>query len=261
MNGLLKKVLLSIVILGLSVMVMKISNAAQNNVPTGSDTFTTFNSSRFSNPNLNGTTVSAEAGNVTGLNLHENTATQAWAGYYGNVSGTIVLSDSASNTMYNWQLTSPSGQIFASNGSMVSWSLTTCVNLTANGSSDYPMNYTMLENFFVINKTDMDGFNETFNDTYNDISGFTVGSVRINTVDKCPMAYTFVDSAYQQTDFKEVLLTDNSSIIFTALINDSKTGFKSSETDPVDFQMLIAENGHVGSESTLTTYYFFIQLT
>ena len=235
--------------------------AADSSVPTGPDTFSIFNASRFMGVNNNGTSAVVEAGNVTGVNIAETSATKAWAGYYGNVSGTIVLSDSASNNLYSWALTAPSGQVFAANHTTISWSLINCVNLTANGTSDYPMNYTMLENFFVINKTDMDGFNETFNDTYNDISGFTVGSVRINTVDKCPMAYTFVDSAYQQTDFKEVLLTDNSSIIFTALINDSKTGFKSSETDPVDFQMLIAENGHVGSESTLTTYYFFIQLT
>ena len=36
--------------------------------------------------------VTTEGGNVTPLNLFGNVSTEKWAGYWGNVSGNIVLS-------------------------------------------------------------------------------------------------------------------------------------------------------------------------
>ncbi len=233
--------------------------AAEQAVPVGPDTLTVFNSSRYNNTYLNGTLIAAEAGNVTGMNLVTNANTRAWAGYYGNVSGTIVLSDAGSNNLYTWAIANPTGEVYASNGSGVSWSKVACVNLTANSSSNYPANQSTIERFFGINVTDRDGFNETFNSTFNDAAGFYVGATRIDDVPKCPMLFTHTSGAYQTANFKEVLLTDNSSVIFTALLNDSQTGFKGG-TELFDFQMLVAENGHLGQESSLTNYYFFVEL-
>ncbi|MBI2133947.1 hypothetical protein HYU11_04665 [Candidatus Woesearchaeota archaeon] len=235
--------------------------AAQNSVPTGPDTFQVGNSTYYTG-GLNGTYIQAEAGNITNLVVAELTATRSWAGYYGNVTGTIVLNDGLNNTLYNWQLTSPNGEIYASNGSDVSWSLIKCVNYTGNmtGLADLyePFNLTSLERFFGINETNQDGINETFNDTFNG-NGLMVGQEPINQSQKCPMLYTFVDEAYQTVSFKEVLLHDNKSIIFASILNDSLDGFKADD-EPMDFQMLVAEDGHVGAEATLTPYYFFVEL-
>ncbi len=254
-----KVVWLAVALSIIMVFAMKTTLAAQTAVPTGPDVLTVFNSSRYNSTNINGTSIQAEAGNVTGLVLVDIALTKAWAGYYGNVSGTIVLSDAGSNNLYTWAIASPTGEVYASNGSGVSWSIVNCVNLTANKSSNYPMNQSTLEAFFGIAVTDGDGVNETFNSTFGDTAGFYVSSTLIDDTDKCPMLFTHTSGAYQTTNFKEVLLTDNSSVIFTALLNDSQTGFKGG-TELFDFQMLVTEDGHGAQSTSLTNYYFFVEL-
>ncbi|MBI4438381.1 hypothetical protein HY640_00445 [Candidatus Woesearchaeota archaeon] len=251
-----KKVAVWLVVSALVVMyVMR----AVLSVPTGPDTFTVVSSERYTG-GVNGTTFVAEAGNVTSLIVDETFISASWAGYYGNVTGTIVLNDGSNNTLYNWKLANPTGEIYASNASEVTWGAVGCVNLSANSSSNYPINSSSLESFFRMNATDSDGFNETFNDTFTDAVGFYVGAVRIDSTNFCPMLFTYVNNAYQTVDFKEVLLTDNRSIIFTALLNDSRDNFKAG-TEPSDFQMLVAEDGHGSQASSLTNYYFFVELT
>ena len=65
-------------------------------------------------------TLSAVAGNVTQLTVAGTTVTQTWQGYYGNVTGTITLDDASNNTMYDWALASPEGEIYASQAT-VTW--------------------------------------------------------------------------------------------------------------------------------------------
>ena len=42
----------------------------------------------------------ATAGNVSEIYLNHTQVTEGWQGYYGNVSGIIVLDDSNDNSMY-----------------------------------------------------------------------------------------------------------------------------------------------------------------
>jgi hypothetical protein len=237
-------------------------------VPTGPDTFLIVNSSRYTG-GVNGTTIYAEAGNVTALTIAESTATRAWAGYYGNITGNIVLSDGYNATLFNWAIANPSGEVYASNGSDVSWSQIRCVNFSGNITGgdpggdrilDEPFNITTLHTFFGINTTDRDTFDQTFTSVFNDARSLQVGQKVINTSMRCPQAYMYVDGAAQSTSFKEILLHDNKSIIFAAIINDSVDGFQPGVNE-VDFEMLVAENGHTGFEGALTPYYFYVELT
>ncbi|MEM2909437.1 MAG: hypothetical protein QW171_04755 [Candidatus Bilamarchaeaceae archaeon] len=52
--------------------------------------------------------VTTEGGNVTNLNLSGNISTEKWAGFWGNVSGLIVLSP-GTNMFYTWTWTSANG--------------------------------------------------------------------------------------------------------------------------------------------------------
>jgi len=54
-----------------------------------------------------------EGGNVTGFNLTGNDSTDRWAGYFGNVSGEIVLGINASNIMYDWAWNGAAGEVCA----------------------------------------------------------------------------------------------------------------------------------------------------
>src|SRR3989338_8064271 len=79
------------------------------------------------------TQVQAEAGNVTSLQIVATKITSRWQGFYGNITGNITLSDSSSNSMYNWMETAPRGEIYAVNSSATPvWGEVFCFNFTNN---------------------------------------------------------------------------------------------------------------------------------
>ena len=79
--------------------------------------------------------ISAQAGNVTELNIFCYTTTQSWQGYFGNVTGVIQLADAGNKIMYNWTLASPEGEVYSStNGTGIQWANIQCFNFTAMGN-------------------------------------------------------------------------------------------------------------------------------
>ena len=208
---------------------------------------------------ISGTAVQAQAGNVTALNINSTRLTSRWQGYYGNVTGAITLDDASNNTLYNWQLASPQGEVYASNGSesgAVTWTNVFCFNYSNNLSDGQPVvqrfNGTDLERAIGASTTDKDSVNSTFNSTFT--GTFQVGGITISSSSGCRQTTLFVNDQYQQTDFIEVLLTDNNSIVYTALLEQDATGFSGST---LDFEMIVGENGDIASA---TTYYFFVEL-
>ncbi|MBW2974607.1 hypothetical protein KY366_02720 [Candidatus Woesearchaeota archaeon] len=205
--------------------------------------------------------LNAEAGNITAINIVSTSATRSWQGYYGNITGAITLDDASNYTMYDWVLSSPQGEIYASNSSSVTWIKVKCVNYTAptTGNGSEMINLSVLESMFGMNSDDVDGVDETFNATYSDAAGFYVGDVHINVNDSCPMTYMYVNESYQMSRFKEILLTDNVSIIFTALLEEDFDDYKpGSETS--DFQLIVGEDEHPTGSGETTPYYFFAEL-
>jgi len=53
--------------------------------------------------------VTTEGGNVTELNLSSNISTERWAGFWGNVSGQIVLAPNTTAIFYTWTWNSSNG--------------------------------------------------------------------------------------------------------------------------------------------------------
>jgi hypothetical protein len=202
----------------------------------------------------------ALAGNVSYLDISGYTTTQAWQGYYGNVSGTVQLADSNDKILYNWSLASPSGEVYASqNGTgAIIWANITCYNYTSN-YSEGGFRLTKLETRFNISTDDVDGVNETFMDS-NTHEGFYTANRQI-TVGQCPAAYMFNSSGLGTAGkYEEVLLTDASDdyqIVFTAILEEQDyVGFDGTK---YDFEMLVLENGH-GTNTSPTTYYFYVEL-
>ena len=66
-----------------------------------------------------------------------------------------------------------------------------------------------------------------------------------------------MDENTQNISFATVLLTDNHSVIFTALLEVDKDGFRTG-TDSHDFQLMVAEDGVYNLATT--PYYFFVEL-
>ncbi len=201
-----------------------------------------------------GARVSAQAGNVTQLIVNDTRITAHWQGYYGTITGDITLDDAKNNTLFDWKLANPNGQIYASNSSTVSWANISCVNLTGAATTTSPtkLNTSILESAFNITSTDADGINETFNWTFS--GSFSVGATTIATANNCPLVYLYKSDAPQQTNFREVILTDNNSVVYTSLLENDVTGFNS---DALDFEMVVTENQASGT----TDYFFFVELT
>ena len=201
-----------------------------------------------------GTLVQAQAGNVTALNINSTRLTSRWQGYYGNVSGVITLDDASNNTLYNWQLASPQGEIYAVNQSTTpTWANVKCFNFT-----DTSQNVTLanLESSIGAATTDKDGVNETFNLTYS--GSFSAGTKTIVAGDQCPIASLFASDAWTGVSFNETVLFQNQSndmVIYVALLEQDRIGFSGST---LDFEMIVGENG---DSVAATNYYFFVELT
>ena len=243
-------VLLIIIILGILTATSAIAEPEGTNVSIG-----TAETAGFSDPSTP-VEVEAYAGNVTELYINSTLVTNRWQGFYGNVSGRIVLDDAYNYSMYDWDIADPTGEIYAANGSTVLWSEIRCLNFSGNSTEPFGFNITDIEEDLMgAEANDIDGVNETFNLTYTDVTGFQVGAVTINTDDECAQTYIYVSDAYQQTDYKEVILTDNRTIIWTTILEpDGTTGYDGSAWD---FQMIVGENG---DEVAATNYYFYVEI-
>lgn len=221
----------------------------------------------------------AIAGNITEMDLTAFSTTQSWAGYYGNVTGTIQLADAEDHVLYNWSLTSPEGEVFASTNDTINWAYISCFNFTSTGAGGTEagqagatsltgMNLSQLEAIFNVVSDDVDGVNETFgksgslpgNDGTHD--QFWVNSLQFDA-DECNSANMYRDagSGAGPVDdyFEEVLLLDTStqSVIFTTLLEEVDTqGFDEAYHD---FQVMVLEDGH-GADTSPTTYYFYVEI-
>jgi hypothetical protein len=217
--------------------------------PQGPDTIEKIKSERMQ-PRA-GAQVAAQAGNVTELNINATSVTKSWQGYYGNVSGTITLDDANNKSLYQWDLANPQGEIYASPSQISDWGAITCFNYSAHAPE---LNLSELEKSLNIRPTDVDGVNETFRYSFG--GSFYVGTKQIDSSQGCMATYTYTGDQPQTTEFAEVLLTDSTNIIYTAILEQSASGF---DSKPHDFQMLVGEDGHNGDVST-TQYYFYVEL-
>ncbi len=219
--------------------------------------------------------VIAYAGNLTELTINTQQVTKNWQGFYGNITGEIVLDDTLNMSMYVWDLVDPVGEVYASRNNSLNWTggNIICVNDTINVTGDpntaegNPANPVWREEDDMNTNSEMspgmqarDGVNETFNISYShpafnvSNNGFTANSCRYT-------AQLFSNDVRQPQAgafWNETLIWSHSDkgLIYMAYINPNRAGFDNTD---YDFQMLVAEDGHMDDESS-TTYYLWVEL-
>lgn len=248
--------------------------------PTGPQSVTN-SSERFNADSWLPYNISAVAGNITSFDIHTWSLTRTWAGFYGNITGTIVLADANNNTMYDWNDASPNGRVYASRDPSVSWSTIACAtqaelsgdeadftgtNETDEKNGKYPMDR---PNATFVNSTNYN--QDTRDSMYANYSTFWVGPVQINGTGEAGECFSTVmhnSTGYVSGDqnagndpalFREIALADgngNGDLVYTAIIENDKTGF---DNKTHDFQMIVAEDGH-GTNTAVTQYYFYVEL-
>ena len=186
----------------------------------------------------------AKGGYITGINITGTTQTCNWQGYYGNVSGNIVLRDSGSNTMYEWaSVDNPLGEVYATRASAIPvWA-----SIAVAGAGQITSEDNLIP----------DAANDEVADTFivRTITAFDVGTVPISA--NAPRAWTYKDGSSQTTDFEEIMLYDTANVIYATILEQNMDGFKSDNTT-YDYQMIVPED-NCGND-VATSYYFYAEL-
>ena len=191
--------------------------------------------------------VTTAGGSFTTMNLNVTQQNPRWKAYVGNVSGDLQLRDSNNYTIYDWDLVTVTGEVFASRSNDISWVDIQCLT-EANLLSE--------EEFLNITTSAVDSLNKTFNNTIH--TSFWIGSTQI-TNSSCRAIATYVNNqaqaASETADFQEILLDDTSNFVYATILEQDQAGYDSGKT--FDFQMILAEDEYA---STPTTYYFYAEI-
>ena len=225
--------------------------------PTGPSTITSIsNSSLGTTPALS---FNLSGGNIGVFNLTANVQDPRWKGFVGNASGSFTLSDASGSTLYNWNLASITGKLYATRyNSNVNWAGIQCANLTTLVNEDNSMNLTDLT-------APNDNLTQTFNCTSAGCAGtnapFYVGAVYI-AANTCPTLFTYTNTTGQslpQNSFYQetALYAPSNVLVYETPIEPSNTVGYNGQI--YNFQMIVPENGTIGFNSS-TAYYLYVEL-
>lgn len=191
--------------------------------------------------------LNTSGGSFTTLVLNASQQNYKWKAYVGNVTGKLSLQDQTNYSIYDWKMSTISGNVYVSRNSSIDWSNLTCANRTTISNEDSYLN---------MNPTGIDNINQTFNMTTH--KQFYAAAKRIDQ-STCPAISTYVNGTAQtngqNNKFQEILLQDiKGSILYTTIIESQILGFDNSR---YDFQMIVAEDE---TKQVSTPYYFYMEL-
>jgi len=192
-------------------------------------------------------TITTVGGSFTTLLLNATTQTPRWKAYVGNVTGQLVLDDSNNKSIYNWLVSSVTGEVYATRNSTIDWSTIQCAANESILAEDDALH---------MSQANPDTINNTFVNNVHRL--FYVGSSLI-TNSSCRAISTYVDDAAQSVSenavFQEILLEDDSSrLVYASILNQNTTGFNGQK---YDFQMIVAEDEYL---TAATPYYLYVEL-
>lgn len=197
-----------------------------------------------------GATEDAIGGNVTELNISISQQTTKWQGYYGNVSGGIVLEDANSHSMFSWTIDDPTGEIYATPlSSLPDWTDYNNDANTANVDSAFSLG--------TATTGVADNATDTFTETH---TAFYLAGTQI-AADVGPCAKT--KNGTGVSNWETVILTDGdggsvtTDFMFVGLIREGGTSFKGTG-DLCDYQVIVPDDPN---DVIATTYYFYVEVT
>jgi hypothetical protein len=195
------------------------------------------------------TLINTSGGSITTMVLNATSQNLRWKAYVGNVTGTLTLDDAADNSIFEWDITSITGEVYATRTSgTINWSGANCSNITHMELENLALNHTNID----------DNITSTFDSSTHE--GFFVGTSEI-LANTCFAVNTFVNSTSQTESFEEVVLYDgtnhtNGNLIYASPLEQDTYGF---DNQTYDFQMIVPENG-LATFTSSTAYYFYVEL-
>jgi hypothetical protein len=172
-----------------------------------------------------------------------------WKAYVGNVSGTLVLRDADSYSIYEWPSGGdPDGEVYMTRNTSLDWNSIQCANLTQIANEQTALGHAA---------TAVDNINNTFH--YRIHEPFDVGTIHIDQ-SLCKSTSTWVNATSQVMStsslYQEVLLMDSiGKIVYTSLIDQNARGFNNRSN--YDFQAIVPDF----TTSSIATYYFYVEIS
>ncbi len=240
-----RKISALITFIALIVLIIISSLAAAQTAPFPTAPTSLTNRSSFTQNSTIGAQINASGGTINEYNFGAITINYRWKAYVGNVSGSLSLLDAGTNSLYDWSVTSVTGEVFATrNTTSINWDAMSCANSSTIALEQASLNH---------NHSAIDTINITFNHTNH--GSFYAGISLINA-NSCRATHLNVNSTAQSTYFAEVLLQERNVLIYAALLENHKPGFNN---HTYDYQMLLPENAAEGPNPS-TAYYFYVEL-
>lgn len=225
-----------------AILLLTIGSALSQILPTGPTVTSQSTETATPRSALNVTTA---GGTITTMVLNATTQNPHWKAFVGNVTGRLALRDSSNYTIYDWEFTNPSGEIYVSRNNSINWTSILCANSSHISTEEILMNHT---------SGAVDSISNTFSSSVHD--EFWTGLVQF-TADECNFTTaTWVNNTNQSELFQEIALYDGSSVVYSTLIDSNTAGF---DFGVYDFQLIVPEKGLDGPVST-TPYYFYVEL-
>jgi len=213
--------------------------------PTGA---TVTNISHDTGPTFTPGNRSDDGGTINTVNLDSTQQNFGWKAYVGNVTGKLTLDDANQNTIYDWTLSTVTGEVYVSRSNSIDWS---------SGSISCASQATIAseQSFIGGSASDDDSINNTYNYTKHATMQVGVNTIQNST---CRATYTYVNDAFQgaseSTNFTAILLEDSgSNLIYATFIEQDATGFDGST---YDFQVIVPDQDN----SSIVTYYFYLEI-
>jgi hypothetical protein len=180
---------------------------------------------------------STEGGNITGINVSGDMLTEKWAAYYGNVTGSVMLTDSAgTNNVYSWSWApADGGEVCLSQDNNFPWA-----SAEAAVRAD-------VDTAFGFTAGDADSAANTYTDascplTINEVAGAitSTGTTLLSGFDNCVLG-DGIEAA--EGDFA-----------FCTEINDAGTNWNS---EAANYEIMVPTTETAGATET---YYFYVEL-
>ncbi|MBD3203362.1 hypothetical protein GF327_03650 [Candidatus Woesearchaeota archaeon] len=192
-------------------------------------------------------------GTITTIVMTATQQNTKWKAYVGNVTGTLVLRDAADYSIYEWtSIGDPTGEVYITRNDSIEWSNIKCANSTIIDSEQVFLNHS---------PTSRDNINNTFSNQAHD--SFWVGDVTEIQNSTCWGTATWINDSSQTINedslFQEILLYDNTNLIYTTIIEQNLQGYRNDSATTYDFQAILPDNALPGSTGQVT-YYFYVEI-
>ena len=180
--------------------------------------------------------VSTEGGKITEVNLTADSYTERWAGFYGNVTGTISLGDGSAD-LYQWTWTpADEGEVIASTASSgITWA-----SLVNGAAADVDTRWGF--------STGSDQAADAFGDTLT----FTIGD---QTMTNAPSTATLGAGTWETAIVNDGATAAKTDFLFVVNIDNDASAFNS---EIHDFEMIVPTNDEIDATEN---YYFYVELS